>query len=87
MRLGFSLGARSLEVVVAELEAPERTTWRCVGGPDDWIGTDISISLVQQGETTLLEFSHRRWREDNSSFREAEGEWDAALERLRNRLN
>ncbi|MCG3199690.1 MAG: hypothetical protein GHCLOJNM_04214 [bacterium] len=86
VRLKFSLGALPLDVVVAEMEAPRATTWRCVGGPDDWIGTDIVFRLSQEAGGVHMDFRHRRWREENSVFREAEREWEAALERLRDRL-
>jgi hypothetical protein len=37
--------------------------WRCVDGPEEWIGTDITFELSQQDDQTIIIFGHRNWRE------------------------
>ncbi len=37
--------------------------WSCIAGPDEWIGTDITFQLSQQGDQIIIIFGHRNWRE------------------------
>jgi uncharacterized protein YndB with AHSA1/START domain len=37
--------------------------WRCVDGPPEWIGTDITFQLSLIDGQTILIFGHRNWRE------------------------
>jgi hypothetical protein len=37
--------------------------WRVTAGPPEWIGTDVTFSLSQEDEYTVLLFGHRNWRE------------------------
>lgn len=48
---------------VQELNAPGEVRWRCIEGPDEWIGTDITFQLSQQDNQTIVLFGHRNWRE------------------------
>lgn len=46
-----------------ELNSPESVRWRCVDGPPEWVGTDITFKMsLEDGQTTLI-FGHRNWRE------------------------
>jgi uncharacterized protein YndB with AHSA1/START domain len=48
---------------VQELNAAKSVRWRCVDGPPEWIGTDVTFQMaLEDGQTTLL-FGHRNWRE------------------------
>ncbi len=48
---------------VQELKAPKSVRWRCVDGPPEWVGTDVTFQMsLEDGQTTLL-FGHRNWRE------------------------
>lgn len=46
-----------------ELNRNEHVVWRFTSGPDEWIGTDVTFALSQQGEYTVVIFGHRNWRE------------------------
>jgi hypothetical protein len=39
-----------------------RVVWRCVEGPADWIGTQISVELTGEGEETVVRFTHGDWQ-------------------------
>ncbi len=54
-------GRADLEVV--ELDPGKAVRWRVKDGPEEWIGTDVTFALSQEGEHTLLLFGHRNWRE------------------------
>lgn len=48
---------------VQELNAQKDVRWRCVEGPAEWIGTDVTFQLSQQDNQTIVLFGHRNWRE------------------------
>jgi uncharacterized protein YndB with AHSA1/START domain len=48
---------------VKALDPEKEVRWKCVDGPDEWIGTDITFELSQQGEQVIIIFGHRNWRE------------------------
>ena len=58
---GDEIGGMKMEVV--ELEPEKKVHWRCLEGPDEWIGTDIEFNLSQEGEYTIVIFGHKNWRE------------------------
>ena len=48
---------------VRELSPSKAVKWRCLEGPAEWIGTDITFELSEQDDQTILLFGHRKWRE------------------------
>ena len=51
----------SMEVVA--LEPNKKVHWRFKAGPDEWVGTDVTFNLAQEGDRTIVLFGHRNWRE------------------------
>lgn len=58
---GDIIGEMKMEV--KELNPPQRVSWQCVEGPDEWVGTEITFDLSQQDDQTIIIFGHRNWRE------------------------
>jgi uncharacterized protein YndB with AHSA1/START domain len=58
---GDIMGAMNMEVLA--LEPGKKVHWRCTAGPDEWIGTDVTFDLTQDGDYTIIIFAHRNWRE------------------------
>jgi uncharacterized protein YndB with AHSA1/START domain len=52
-----------MEMEVLALEPNKKVKWRCKSGPEEWIGTDLTFNLSQEGEYTLVLFGHKNWRE------------------------
>ena len=48
---------------VQELNPEKYVRWRCVDGPAEWIGTDVTFELSQQDDQIIIIFGHRNWRE------------------------
>jgi uncharacterized protein YndB with AHSA1/START domain len=48
---------------VTALEPDKKVQWRCIEGPEEWVGTDVVFDLHRDGEYTILLFGHRNWRE------------------------
>ncbi|MBI3805640.1 MAG: SRPBCC domain-containing protein [Nitrospirae bacterium] len=60
-KTGELLGKMVMEVQA--LNAPKEVRWRCVDGPPEWVGTDVTFQLSEQDNQTTLLFGHRNWRE------------------------
>jgi uncharacterized protein YndB with AHSA1/START domain len=58
---GKEIGRMGYETI--RLEPNREVRWRFVSGPQEWIGTEASFELSQDGDTTILLFGHRNWRE------------------------
>ena len=53
----------SMKIQVASLELDRHVHWQFESGPAEWIGTDVTFDLKQEGEYTIVRFSHSNWRE------------------------
>lgn len=78
---GELLGGMVMEV--QELNAPENVRWRCVEGPPEWVGTDITFHLSEQDNQTIVLFGHRNWREAVESTYHCSMKWATFLLSLR----
>ena len=58
---GQEIGGMTMEVMA--LEPDKKVHWRFTSGPQEWIGTDATFDLSQDGEYTIVLFGHRNWRE------------------------
>ena len=58
---GEEIGGMAFEVT--ELDPNKKVQWRFKSGPEEWLGTDATFDLYQDGENTILLFGHRNWRE------------------------
>ena len=60
---------------VVDASAPDRVTWRCAGGPHEWVGTTIDFALRSaEGETVVL-FTHGAWREPVDFLHHCSTKW------------
>jgi uncharacterized protein YndB with AHSA1/START domain len=64
---------------VAELEPRRLVRWRCVGGPDEWVGTDLTFEVKQEGDETVVLFAHANWREPVEFMRHCSTKWGYLL--------
>jgi hypothetical protein len=64
--------------------ASERTVWRTVEGPSDWLGTTVTfaLSLRSDGGTTLL-FTHAGWQQESEFMHGCATNWCAYLMSLK----
>jgi hypothetical protein len=58
---GDEIGKMEFEVL--ELKPNEEVHWRFTSGPKEWMGTDVTFSLSEDGDSTLVLFGHKNWRE------------------------
>ena len=68
---------------VQALSAPTEVRWRCVEGPPEWIGTDVTFQLSLQDNQTIVIFGHRNWREAVEFMAHCSTKWAVFLLSLR----
>lgn len=78
---GAELGGASFEVLALKPDAEVR--WRCTGGPAEWVGTEVTFDLRQDGEYTILVFGHRSWRKQVEFMGHCSMKWATFLLSLR----
>jgi uncharacterized protein YndB with AHSA1/START domain len=71
------LGGFDLEVI--ELDPEGRVRWLVTDGPPEWIGTQISWRLRQDGEYTIVNFAHEGWRETVEFLHHCSTKWATFL--------
>ena len=78
---GAEKGRMDAEVV--ELVPGKAVRWRVKAGPPEWIGTDVTFALSQDGDTTIVIFGHRNWRESGDFMAHCSMKWATFLLSLR----
>jgi uncharacterized protein YndB with AHSA1/START domain len=69
------------------LEAtPGRVRWRCVEGPPEWLGTDVTFDLAWKDGQTIVLFTHAGWKEPVEFMHHCSTKWATFLLSLRDLL-
>ncbi len=71
----------SVTMRVAAIDTDARVAWKCVDGPADWIGTEVSFELTSddRGEGTTVRFRHDNWSEPTDVMGRCSARWAAVL--------
>lgn len=75
------IGGFDLEVV--ETVPSKHVSWRVVDGPAEWIGTTVDWDLRQDGDWTIVMFSHRGWAEPVEFMHHCSTKWATYLMSLK----
>ena len=78
---GKELGGMTMEVVA--LEPNRKVHWCFSKGPEEWIGTDATFDLTQDGDFTIVLFGHRNWREPVEFMAHCSMKWAVFMLSLR----
>jgi uncharacterized protein YndB with AHSA1/START domain len=81
--LEFRFPAGGFDMEVIEQRAPERVAWRVVEGPQEWVGTEVDWRLRQDGDHTIVLFTHRGWREPVEFMHHCSTKWATFLMSLK----
>ena len=75
--LRFFFGGPEARAVIEVLDAgPEdEIRWHCVGGPDEWVGTDLTFALRSEGAETVVLFTHAGWRQPVEFLHHCSTKW------------
>jgi uncharacterized protein YndB with AHSA1/START domain len=72
-----------MEFDVLKPSSNQEVRWRFKSGPAEWIGTDVTFNLSQEGDCTLVLFGHRNWREPVEFMAHCSMKWATFLLSLR----
>jgi uncharacterized protein YndB with AHSA1/START domain len=89
LKLSFPDAPITWDLRVDEARRPERLVWHCVGGPPQWVDTDVTFALspATQGDGTTVRFDHAGWRDTDQMFRIVTFGWGQMLSRLKGYLD
>jgi hypothetical protein len=78
--LVFAFGDRGRIVFEVVEDAPDRIRWRGLpDGPDEWVDTTVTFELEQEGDETVVLFTHAGWREPVPFMHHCSTKWAAFL--------
>lgn len=77
--IAFRFASGGFDMLVTELNPPQRVLWRVADGPEEWIGTTISFELRQDGDYTTVLFKHEGWREPVEFMHHCSTKWATFL--------
>jgi len=64
---------------VVESKPGEVVRWECVGGPPEWIGTNLTFRLVGKGADTYVLFTHAGWKDPVEFMHHCSTKWAVFL--------
>jgi len=56
-----------------------RPQWQCIGGPEEWIGTELTFRLKPKDDQIVVLFSHAGWREPVEFMHHCSTKWAVFL--------
>ncbi|MCW2794547.1 SRPBCC domain-containing protein [Nocardioides sp.] len=84
--LEFRFAPGGFDIKVVELHPAERVLWEVVDGPEEWIGTEVSWELKQEGDYTIILFKHQGWKEPVEFMHHCSTKWGVFLLSLKQLL-
>jgi uncharacterized protein YndB with AHSA1/START domain len=74
---GREVGGADMKVL--ELRPAEQVLWQTIDGPAEWIGTQVSFQLKQEGEYCIVIFKHANWKEATEFTHHCSTKWGTFL--------
>jgi len=71
---------------VLETKPDRFVKWKCVGGPKEWLGTEITFQLIRKAGQTFVLFKHAGWKEPVVFMHHCSTKWAVFLLSLRDWL-
>jgi len=71
---------------VAEAKPGKLVHWKCVGGPKEWMDTEVTFQLQQKTGQTFVLFKHTLWKEPVELMHHCSTKWAVFLLSLRDWL-
>lgn len=75
------LGGFDMEI--QELDPAGRVRWLVTQGPEEWVGTQIGWQFRQEGDYTVILFTHEGWREPGEFMSHCSTKWATFLMSLK----
>jgi uncharacterized protein YndB with AHSA1/START domain len=67
------------DVDVLEARPAKRVLWQVSDGPAEWIGTQVSFELKQEGDYSIVLFKHAGWKEPVEFMHHCSTKWATFL--------
>jgi uncharacterized protein YndB with AHSA1/START domain len=78
---------RGAVMEIVDLTPASRVVWRCVRGPEEWVGTKLTFELSDEGSgETVLMFTHADWSEPVPFMHHCSTKWAVHLVGLKHGL-
>jgi uncharacterized protein YndB with AHSA1/START domain len=74
------------DMKIEELVPDKLVRWRCVGGPDEWVGTEIIFKLEYKQDQTFVIFTHAGWKKSVEFMHHCSTKWATFLLSLKSLL-
>ena len=84
--LRFRFDGGGMDMKVVELRPNELVKWKCVDGPEEWIGTEVIFRLKPKDDQVFVLFSHANWKEPVEFMHHCSTKWATFLLSLRDWL-
>jgi len=60
---------------VTRLDSDGHVSWSCVGGADEWVGTNLTFDLTKKDNETVVLFTHADWRSPSEFMAHCSARW------------
>jgi len=71
---------------VVELKTDKLVKWKCVRGPKEWVGTDLTFQLRGEKDQTVVLFTHANWKKPVEFMYHCSTKWATFLLSLKDWL-
>lgn len=78
---GHEIG--QMDFGMTRLEPGRGVTWCILAGPLEWLATDVTFDMAEDGDMTILNFGHRNWKEPVEFMAHCSMKWAVFLMSLR----
>jgi hypothetical protein len=85
-RPGGTIDFGFCKMSVLEAKPAAHVQWRCVDGPEEWVGTEVRFDLSWKEDQTFILFKHANWREPVEFMHHCSTKWATFLLSLRDLL-
>jgi uncharacterized protein YndB with AHSA1/START domain len=83
IRFGFG-GEMYNKMRVTAAEKNKLISWKCIEGPEDWVGTNLSFTLSEdKDKNTIVKFQHNDWKEANDFYGSCNYHWGLFMKSLK----
>lgn len=84
--IAFRFAPGGFDLAVRESVPGKKVLWEVIEGPAEWIGTEISFDLSQEGDFTIVLFEHCGWVEPVEFMYHCSTKWATFLISLKQLL-
>jgi uncharacterized protein YndB with AHSA1/START domain len=82
-RFANAPGAGGFDMKVIDAQPGKLVHWEVVDGPEEWIGTQVTFDLSQEGDFTIILFKQEGWKEEVEFMYHCSTKWATFLMSLK----